>query len=243
MSTGVVTSRLKSPLARANNRANIRSGIRAKLGANIAAFAIVVVAIATILSPTPVNAQNEQSPSVIAALEVLTVAPETKTRYNRSRFRHWVDADKDGCNTRAEVLKRQTQTPVTVSGRCTVRSGQWFSLYDGVASTSAGDFEVDHVVALAEAWRSGADAWSPQRRQDFANDLTEGALIAVSGRSNRTKSDKDPANWLPEQGRCNYLVFWVSTKYRWQLAVDQAEKAALEQLARECPPAQIVGAR
>ena len=211
---------------------------------NLFATALAIsITVATTLSPAPANAQNEQTPSVLAALEVLTVAPETQTRYNRSRFRHWVDADKDGCNTRAEVLKRQTQLPVTISGRCTVRSGQWFSLYDGVVSSSAGDFEIDHVVALAEAWRSGASTWSPERRQDFANDLAEGALIAVSGRSNRIKSDKDPARWLPEQGRCEYLVFWVSTKYRWRLSVDQSEKAALSRLASECQPGQIVGAR
>jgi hypothetical protein len=214
---------------------------KSRFSSVVSFLAIASIAASSLLLVSPVTAQNQTSVTIGEAIEKLIVTPETKTRYNRSRFRHWVDADKDGCNTRAEVLKRQTQKAVTVTGRCTVRSGQWVSLYDGVVSTLASEIQIDHVVALAEAWRSGADNWSDAQRQDFANDLTEGALIAVSSRSNGSKSDKDPANWLPEQGRCTYLVFWVSTKYRWQLAVDQAEKAALQRLAGECPPGQVAG--
>ena len=93
------------------------------------------------------------------------------------------------------------------------------------------------MVPLAEAWDSGASAWTPARREAYANDQgAPSSLIAVSGSSNRSKSDKDPADWLPvEAFRCEYTGAWVATKLRWQLPADPAERDALTRLAESCP--------
>ena len=118
--------------------------------------------------------------------------------------------------------------------------GRWFSRYDGQSTTVASGFDIDHMVPLAEAWGSGAQAWTAQRRQDYANDLTYRlALIAVTASSNRSKGDRDPAEWLPPSKSywCKYLRQWVGVKYRWGLAVDATEKVALEDGLRGCSDA------
>jgi hypothetical protein len=94
------------------------------------------------------------------------------------------------------------------------------------------------MVPLAEAWDSGASAWSAQRREQYANDQgQEASLVAVTARSNRSKSDQDPAQWLPPaaDAHCRYSAEWVATKLRWDLAADEGELAALGELADACP--------
>ncbi|SBU99156.1 Protein of unknown function (DUF1524) [Streptomyces sp. MnatMP-M77] len=107
----------------------------------------------------------------------------------------------------------------------------WTSYYDGQEVTSAGALDIDHMVPLAEAWDSGASAWTPARREAYAND--QGAhvsLVAVTARSNRQKSDQDPADWMPPSpdAQCWYIGEWVSTKLRWQLTADDRELEALK---------------
>ena len=100
--------------------------------------------------------------------------------------------------------------------------------------TSSG-FDVDHFVPLAEAWDSGARRWNAATRQRFANDLRDPrTLVAVTASSNRSKSDRDPAEWLPSLGNCAYVRQWVAVKIRWHLTVDAAEKRALRGLAEGC---------
>ncbi|MCA1844109.1 MAG: HNH endonuclease family protein [Actinobacteria bacterium] len=109
------------------------------------------------------------------ALDRLRVAPEgPRAGYSRAAFPHWVDADGDGCNTREEVLIAESTTPAQVDQPgCRVVAGDWVSPYDGVTVTSPAELEIDHVVALAEAWDSGAAGWTTERRQAFANDRTK----------------------------------------------------------------------
>ena len=115
-------------------------------------------------------------------------------------------------------------------------SGDWYSEYDGASFTDGSDLDIDHVVPLAEAWRSGADSWSAQEREDFANDLEGPQLIAVSASSNRSKGDQDPSTWWPTRTtyRCTYAKMWVATKYRWGLALQSAEKTALSDRLASC---------
>ena len=96
---------------------------------------------------------------------------------------------------------------------------------DGLQTADPGELDVDHVVALKEAWDSGAGTWSATRRQAFANDLSDPrTLVAVSATSNRSKGDRDPSNWLPpESDVCAYVSDWVSIKYRWSLTMDESE--------------------
>ncbi|MFJ9520619.1 HNH endonuclease family protein [Kitasatospora sp. NPDC101801] len=171
------------------------------------------------------------------AIEQLTEGDEDRTGYVRTAFRHWVDADRDGCDARKEVILAEALVAPTVGPKCALTGGQWLSLYDNITITDASKIDVDHMVPLAEAWDSGASAWTPAERQTYANDLDEPrALIGVSFQSNRSKADKDPAQWLPTATdyRCTYLQDWTAIKTRWNLTVDPAEHNALRNLAADC---------
>lgn len=166
------------------------------------------------------------------ALGCLAVRDEHVGGYVRAKFgKGWIDADHDGQNTRAEVLIAESTRRVTFNARrTTVVSGRWYSLYDDQWQSQASDVDIDHVVALAEVWRSGGWSWSASRRLRYANDLGVAfTLRAVTDIENRIKSDDDPTNWLPphEPATCQYLVDWVAVKIRWKLAVDALERASI----------------
>jgi hypothetical protein len=147
----------------------------------------------------------------------------------------WIDADSDGCNTREEVLIEEAVIKPKIGNSCTLTGGTWLSPYDGVRTTKASSLDIDHLVPLSEAWRSGAWAWSAQQRKDFANDVDDPrALIAVSLGQNRSKGDKDPAQWLPPKGVCTYIADWIAIKARYQLSVDPIEAAFLTTKVKSC---------
>ncbi|MCZ0210677.1 HNH endonuclease family protein [Streptomyces sp. UMAF16] len=171
------------------------------------------------------------------ALAALPVRDEDRTGYERTKFKHWVDADKDGCTTRAEVLKAEAVIAPEQGARCALTGGEWYSPYDDRYIAGPSGLDIDHLVPLAEAWDSGASAWSPAERQSYANDLgDERALIAVSAASNRSKADQDPATWLPPAAgyRCQYATDWVADKTRWGLSIDSGEEAALSEVLSHC---------
>lgn len=203
--------------------------------ARAAAVALaLVVSVGLVGIATEAQAVSRRASVVLAALPT---AAERPAGYDRDAFRHWIDADGDGCDTRREVLITESMTGVTVRPGCTIVGGEWFSVYDGARTTESSTFDIDHVVALAEAWRSGADRWDADTRLRYANDLGfAGSLIAVSASSNRSKGDRDPSDWLPPRGsyRCDYAIAWIQVKYRWRLAVDSAERVALSGLVRDC---------
>ena len=172
---------------------------------------------------------------VIANTLQLVVADDKTTGYNRSSFKHWIDADKNGCNTRAEVLIEEAITKPKVGSKCALTGGKWFSAYDGVEVTSASKLDVDHMVPLAEAWRSGAWKWSAAQRQAYANDLSDArALIAVTLSTNRSKGDKDPSLWLPAKEQCTYTENWIAIKVKYSLTVDAKEATKLNSLVNAC---------
>jgi hypothetical protein len=192
-------------------------------------------------TPSPAFAPGTQE-TLVQLLGLLTTAPENRTGYDRSLFRHWIDADGNGCDTRREVLIAEAVVPPTIGGGCALSGGRWVSLYDGLVFTDASQLQIDHVVALAEAWDSGASAWSADRRMRFANDLdVSWALIAVSAASNQSKSDKDPADWLPPDPNdlCPFISAWIAIKVRWQLSVDPRERDALTGLVADCPASKM----
>jgi hypothetical protein len=147
---------------------------------------------------------------------------------------HWSDQGAH-CSTREVVLERDGRG-VQRDWQCRAIAGTWHSEYDGKTLTAAGQVSLDHVVPLANAWRSGADAWSTAKRRDFANDLTNPQLITVSATSNRAKGDQNPAQWKPVLRRfwCTYSRAWVDVKSRYGLAVTAAEKTALDQMLDTC---------
>jgi hypothetical protein len=170
----------------------------------------------------------------------LVVAEDRATGYQRSAFKHWIDADKNGCNTRAEVLIEEAVVKPKIGPRCKLTGGKWVSAYDGKTITNASQLDVDHLVPLAEAWRSGAWKWSDAQRQAYANDLDNSeALIAVTLSTNRSKGDKDPSSWMPKETQCNYVESWISIKSKYVLSVDEKEKIALTQLIRDCSLAEV----
>jgi hypothetical protein len=169
------------------------------------------------------------------AVRMLRRAPERGVGYDRELFVHWTDADGDGCDTRDEVLLAEAVRRPRVGDDCALSGGRWRSVYDGATTRDPSTFDVDHVVPLADAWASGARRWSDARREAFANDLGDArSLVAVTASSNRSKSDQDPGEWLPDERRCRYVRDWTAVKLRWDLAADPAEVADLTRRARRC---------
>ncbi len=170
------------------------------------------------------------------AIDVLLTIPielETPAGYDRDLFPAWSDADGDGCDTRDEVLIRDAGGTAEVGANCGVTSGLWYSVYDGVWLDHASQLDVDHVVALKEAWDSGAKEWDTARREAFANDIDDPhSLIAVSSSSNQEKGAADPSNWLPDNpnDQCRYIVAWVIVKARWELSMDESEHGRIHNL-------------
>jgi hypothetical protein len=175
--------------------------------------------------PTPVSASTLE----------LVVAEDKSTGYNRSLFKHWIDADKNGCNTRAEVLIEEAIVKPKIGPKCKLTGGKWISAFDGKTITKASQLDVDHMVPLAEAWRSGAWKWTSAQRQSFANDLENSeALIAVTASTNRSKGDKDPSLWMPAKDQCVYTQNWISVKIKYSLTVDPQEVKKLNSLVSTC---------
>ncbi|CAL9636470.1 hypothetical protein SUDANB120_06220 (plasmid) [Streptomyces sp. enrichment culture] len=190
-------------------------------------------------APAPAGAAVRQVLPIGAAVSALQLAVEDRTGYQRTAFRHWNagDVPADGCNTRAEVLLAEAVVYPEVGPGCTLTGGLWRSYYDEREVTPAGALDIDHVVPLAEAWDSGASAWPAARREAYANDQGQPAsLVAVTASSNRSKADQDPAEWLPPSpdALCRYGAEWTATKLRWGLAVDEAERDRLLDIATGC---------
>ena len=165
----------------------------------------------------------------------LTVAADQLSGYERSLFKHWIDADKDRCDTRKEVLIQEAVSLPKLSSGCSFTGGKWISQYDNLATTDYSTLDIDHMVPLSEAWRSGAWKWSPAQREAFANDLTDPrALIAVTASLNRQKGDQDPSTWMPPENKCLYVSNWIAIKVRYSLTVDPAEANALTSLVATC---------
>lgn len=167
--------------------------------------------------------------------------------YRRDAFGSaWADIDGNGCNQRDDVLLRDAvpdSTRVGVQGRCDhdVLAGTWVDPYTGRRHvlddlkdrSQAQAVQIDHIVPLAEAWVSGAAAWSDDQRRAYANDV--GVLLAVDGATNASKGAADPAAWRPRKGyQCTYAVRWIAIKTTWMLSVDPSERAALGAMLTFC---------
>ncbi|MEJ5928630.1 HNH endonuclease family protein [Corynebacterium sp. H128] len=186
------------------------------------------------------------SMQVLDSLAVKGRAP--KTGYSRKEFPHWnddvnVEFGHNGCDTRNDILKRDLSDTTLKQGThdCVVLTGLLRDPYtareinfvrgDG---TSA-DVQIDHVVALSNAWQTGAQQLTSEERQVFANDPLN--LLAVAGPANKQKSDGDAATWLPanKEFRCEYAARQVAVKAKYRLWVTPPEKAALHRILAECP--------
>ena len=161
-------------------------------------------------SPTPTVEPAEQATlenTLLTQLGSLRIEPEYEaTPYDRSEFPHWDDEDGDGMNTRLEILSLEKVGNVGWYSRW---DGEW---YAGEGGLSAPRFDIDHIVSLKEAWRSGADEWSTSDKDTFADDMLN--LTAVTASSNRSKGAKDASEWLPSEasGKCYLLIRVIQVK-------------------------------
>ncbi|MEG3636937.1 HNH endonuclease family protein [Micromonospora palythoicola] len=204
----------------------------------VAVVSVIAVVLSVVLVPSAAQATPPNIPSystAVSRLNSLTVAAEShQSSYSRDLFPHWITIT-GACNTREQVLKRDGSN-VVVNSSCYPTSGSWYSPYDGVTRTNPADISIDHVVPLAEAWRSGAWAWTTARRQTYANDLGGPELWAVTGTVNSSKGDKDPAAWKPPRAafHCTYARAWIQVKWYYGLTVNSAEKSALSTMLNTC---------
>lgn len=146
----------------------------------------------------------------------------------------WFDTDGDGCDQRSQVLARDLTEVVRKEGRCGVKSGKLLDPYTGTTVTSVSKIQIDHVVPLAEMWRSGASAWPAERRTVAANDLRN--LLAVQGKTNQAKGDQTPDKWMPPDTSyaCSYARIYVTVKLEYALTVTASERAALDRALATC---------
>jgi len=146
----------------------------------------------------------------------------------------WFDTDGDGCDQRSQVLARDLTAVERKPGRCGVQSGTLDDPYTGSRITGTSKIQIDHVVPLAEMWRSGAAAWPSERRVAAANDLRN--LMAVAGKVNQAKGDKTPDEWMPPNAgyACSYGRIYVTVKSAYALSVAAAERSALERALATC---------
>ncbi|MET8046275.1 HNH endonuclease family protein [Streptosporangium sp. NPDC005286] len=201
-----------------------------------AAASALVLSLPAIAATVP--AALPEPPSVTVARTELdqlkTAEPRPMTGYSRAKFPHW-SAQGGACNTREKVLAREGSL-VFQDGRCRAISGTWRSAYDGRMIASASQVDIDHMVPLANAWRSGADGWTTEKRGEFANDLKNSQLIGVSAASNRSKGDQSPDQWRPPLVSywCTYARAWTDVKFDYGLTVTDAERAALKSMLDTC---------
>ncbi|WP_445154147.1 HNH endonuclease family protein [Arthrobacter sp. Hor0625] len=182
--------------------------------------------------------------SAADALEALPVRdPAGVGNYNRSAFgQAWFDVDRNGCDTRNDILRRDLPGASFAAGsRCRIGAGTFQEPYTGRTKTfrrgsgSSKDVQIDHVVALGDAWRTGAQQLTAVQRQHLANDPLN--LIAVDGQANQDKGASDAAAWLPPNRnfRCHYVARQISVKAAYGLWVTPAEKDAMKRVLDSCP--------
>ncbi|MFD8143820.1 HNH endonuclease family protein [Streptomyces sp. NPDC059708] len=201
-----------------------------------------------VLAPTPATAAPAapsshqrvfpEPPSADVArseLDALKVEPpHSMAGYSRAMFPHWARQYGE-CDTREVVLSRDGRE-VTQDSACRAVTGTWYSEYDDRTVDSASKVDIDHMVPLANGWRSGADTWDTAKRKRFANDLDNSQLIAVSASSNRSKGDQAPDQWAPPNTYfwCTYSRAWTHIKSLYGLSVTGTERTKLIEMLNTC---------
>ena len=192
---------------------------------------------------TPAKAEAVESGLSVIQAQV-TKGRAAKTGYTRAQFGPaWADVDRNGCDTRNDILKRDLTSEVfkEKTNGCTVLSGTLVDPFSGEtinfvqgAKTSS-DVQIDHSVALSNAWQTGAFKLTPDQRKAFANDPLN--LLAVKGKLNSQKGDSDAATWLPplKSFRCDYVARQIAVKIKYKLWFTAPEKEAMVRILKTCP--------
>ena len=194
----------------------------------------------------PAEAPEPAGPAAAGtALEQLETLPikgrAPKTGYDRDQFGpSWADVDHNGCDTRNDILARDL-TDISREGECRVMTGALDNIYGGIdvvftrGQDTSAEVQVDHVVALMNAWETGAQQIDQSQREALANDPLN--LQATDASSNAKKQASDAATWLPPAKgyRCEYVARQISVKAAYELWVTQAERSAMEGILASCP--------
>jgi len=207
-------------------------------------IATVIGAVVLGITPSATTAA-EQPGLATAVLETLSVKGRAaKTGYSRDQFGPaWADVNRNGCDTRNDILKRDLTDIVYKAGtrNCVVASGTLVDRYSGETinfvrgNVTSMEVQIDHVVALSNAWQTGAFKLTADQRKALANDPLN--LFAVKGRLNSQKGDGDAATWLPplKSFRCTYVAQQIAVKAKYSLWVVAPEKAAMVSILAKCP--------
>jgi hypothetical protein len=199
----------------------------------------------TLLLPEAASAVSVKKERATAIIETLAVKGRAaKTGYDRSSFSHWRDPDRNGCDARNDILRRDLTNLVikSDSNGCKVLGGVLADPYSGKNIDfvfGASLIDIDHVVALSNAWQTGAFQFTSEIRLQFANDPLN--LLAVSASLNRQKGDGDAATWLPptKSYRCQYVARQIAVKKKYGLWLTKPEKVAMSTLLAKCPKEEI----
>jgi hypothetical protein len=181
-------------------------------------------------SPSATASTSEPSSALVVAQGLTVRGRAADTNYSRDAFGSaWKDVDRNGCDTRNDILKRDFTTSVFKAGTgdCKVIGGTWTDPYSNESYTfneAPSGAQIDHMVALKNAWQMGADLWNDQMRVEFANDPLNLRVTIAS--LNQQKSDSNAASWLPpyKPGRCDFIATQVAVKAKWELYVTSSEK-------------------
>jgi hypothetical protein len=212
-------------------------------------IAAVVAALLLGATPNPASGVEQEPGLATAVLETLAVKGRApKTGYTRAQFGPaWADVDRNGCDTRNDILKRDL-TSITYRAKtrnCVVESGTLVDRYSGETinfvkgNISSMEVQIDHVVALSNAWQTGAFKLTADQRRALSNDPLN--LFAVKGRLNSQKGDGDAATWLPplKSFRCSYVAQQIAVKAKYSLWVTAPEKAAIVSILAKCPTQKV----
>ena len=204
----------------------------------------VALCLALFVAALPQSAEAAQPTAVDVVVKLAVKGRAPKTGYARDQFgTAWKDVDRNGCDTRNDILNRDlTSVIYKVSSQdCVVLSGVLLDPYSGESINflrgpmTSSDVQIDHVVALSNAWQTGAFKLTIEKRTALANDPLN--LLAVKGRLNSQKGDGDAATWLPPKKsyRCSYVARQVAVKYKYGLWLTAPERAAILKLLQPCP--------
>jgi hypothetical protein len=208
----------------------------------------IEIRIALVLSLLVAGISPSQADSVASGLSIIeaqvTKGRAAKTGYTRAQFgQTWADVDRNGCDTRNDILKRDLTAEVfkEKTRDCVVLFGTLIDPFSGETinfvrgNVSSMEVQIDHVVALSNAWQTGAFKLSIKERTAFANDPLN--LLAVKGRLNSQKGDGDAATWLPplKSYRCDYVSRQIAVKIKYRLWFTAPEKEAMVRILKSCP--------
>ena len=159
--------------------------------------------------------------------------------YKRRDFRHWIDEDHNGYDTRQEVLVEENLSDsiviVKVRRKYKVIKGLWICAYTGDTITDPSKLDIDHLVPLKHAYEAGAKFWTREHKKKYANFLVnKNHLVAVTASSNRKKGAKSPAEWLPDSNVCWYIKSWLEIKGLWTLCITSEELEKIYKIETDC---------